>query len=320
METSCHELADGGRLLPLPVDEAVSRWKRNQGAFWIDIEGYDRATLETLLGQLGVTDFLKRRCLRAGETTIVVATPQGTFADVVVFADRACTRRARVAVLALKNLLVTMKAEPVEEAVPIREAIEGLELRELSTSKVLYALLLEHATVTGRVARGLREKLLATTDRMDHYIENVDTEELESVVRAVLLTLSVADEQRETFALLSGADSDGFVTSEMEARLSLLNTTAAATERLIRRLDDRTEGLLRRKQDHKQELLNRRLGLLTIISAIFLPLTLMAGIWGMNFENMPELDQPYAYWSALGLMGLVGVGSAWLFYKRGWFD
>jgi magnesium transporter len=39
----------------------------------------------------------------------------------------------------------------------------------------------------------------------------------------------------------------------------------------------------------------------------------------MNFEHMPELDDPYAYPAALGLMATLGLGGAWAFYKRGWF-
>jgi magnesium transporter len=59
---------------------------------------------------------------------------------------------------------------------------------------------------------------------------------------------------------------------------------------------------------------------LTIISAIFMPLTLLAGIWGMNFEHMPELNHPYAYAGALSLMAVVAFGGGWLFYRSGWFD
>ena len=46
---------------------------------------------------------------------------------------------------------------------------------------------------------------------------------------------------------------------------------------------------------HREDTLNRRLGLLTILSAIFMPLTLLSGIWGMNFESMPELSMQGAY-------------------------
>ena len=102
--------------------------------------------------------------------------------------------------------------------------------------------------------------------------------------------------------------------------IGLLKVLTAATARLVDRNDGRIDSLLRRMQDLKAELLNRRLGLLTIVSAIFMPLTLLAGIWGMNFENMPELSYPYAYWVALALMGTLAATGAWLFYRGGWFD
>ena len=49
-----------------------------------------------------------------------------------------------------------------------------------------------------------------------------------------------------------------------------------------------------------------------------MPLTLLAGIWGMNFEFMPELRYRYGYPSALGAMALVAGGLYWTFRSRGW--
>ena len=69
-----------------------------------------------------------------------------------------------------------------------------------------------------------------------------------------------------------------------------------------------------------QDQTNRRLNLLTIITAIFTPLSLLAGIWGMNFETMPELKFPYAYPIAIGLMVVIGVGMFRYFRHHGWFD
>jgi magnesium transporter len=51
-----------------------------------------------------------------------------------------------------------------------------------------------------------------------------------------------------------------------------------------------------------------------------LPLTLIAGIYGMNFQNMPELGMRYAYYVILGFMAFVGIGMLVFFYKKGWFD
>ena len=64
------------------------------------------------------------------------------------------------------------------------------------------------------------------------------------------------------------------------------------------------------------ELANRRLGTLTVLSAIFMPLTLIAGIYGMNFEAMPELRWRYGYPAALGAMALVAAGLGWYFRTR----
>jgi magnesium transporter len=66
------------------------------------------------------------------------------------------------------------------------------------------------------------------------------------------------------------------------------------------------------------EEMNRVMKVLTVFSAIMLPLTLMAGVWGMNFDNMPELAHPLGYWFALGSMLVVGIG-LWLLFIRSGF-
>ena len=73
-------------------------------------------------------------------------------------------------------------------------------------------------------------------------------------------------------------------------------------------------------QMHAQDKTNRRLGVLTVLSAIFLPMTLLAGIYGMNFEVMPELRYPFAYPVAVGSMALIASGMYLYFRKKGWFD
>ncbi|NGZ75325.1 magnesium/cobalt transporter CorA [Saccharibacillus alkalitolerans] len=58
---------------------------------------------------------------------------------------------------------------------------------------------------------------------------------------------------------------------------------------------------------------------LTVITTIFMPLTLIAGIYGMNFDNMPELRSEYGYFAVLGMMVfLAGAMIGW-FWRRGWF-
>jgi magnesium transporter len=64
---------------------------------------------------------------------------------------------------------------------------------------------------------------------------------------------------------------------------------------------------------------NRVMKVLTVITTIFMPLTFIAGIYGMNFENMPELTWKYGYYETLFLMFVIGAGMFWWFKKKGWF-
>jgi magnesium transporter len=70
--------------------------------------------------------------------------------------------------------------------------------------------------------------------------------------------------------------------------------------------------------------MNEIMKTLTIIATIFLPLSFIAGVYGMNFNtnvsswNMPELNWRFGYVCALALMALVAAGMVWSFQRRGW--
>jgi magnesium transporter len=64
--------------------------------------------------------------------------------------------------------------------------------------------------------------------------------------------------------------------------------------------------------------MNEIMKVLTIFSAIMLPLTFIAGVYGMNFDNMPELHSRFGYYTVWGIMIVVAVGMLGLFWKAGW--
>jgi magnesium transporter len=64
--------------------------------------------------------------------------------------------------------------------------------------------------------------------------------------------------------------------------------------------------------------LNSIMKALTIASVIFLPLTFLAGIYGMNFENMPELHAEDGYYLLLGGMGVIAAALLWGFRRARW--
>jgi magnesium transporter len=70
--------------------------------------------------------------------------------------------------------------------------------------------------------------------------------------------------------------------------------------------------------------MNEIMKVLTIIATIFIPLSFIAGVYGMNFDedvsrwNMPELRSPYGYPAVLGLMSACAVGMLFFFRRKGW--
>jgi magnesium transporter len=64
--------------------------------------------------------------------------------------------------------------------------------------------------------------------------------------------------------------------------------------------------------------MNEVMKVLTLIATIFIPLTFIAGVYGMNFTHMPELKWHYGYFITLGLMGVVAMLMIIFFRRKKW--
>jgi magnesium transporter len=64
--------------------------------------------------------------------------------------------------------------------------------------------------------------------------------------------------------------------------------------------------------------LNEVMKFLTIIATIFIPLTFVVGVYGLNFKWMPELEEWWAYPACLGVMAAIAATMLWWFRRRQW--
>lgn len=69
-------------------------------------------------------------------------------------------------------------------------------------------------------------------------------------------------------------------------------------------------------QSHR---MNEIMKILTVVSVIFMPLTFVVGVYGMNFKHMPELDYEYGYFIVVGIMILIAIGMVYYFKSKKWF-
>lgn len=81
---------------------------------------------------------------------------------------------------------------------------------------------------------------------------------------------------------------------------------------------DMSSGVLDLYMNSLSNRMNNIMKVLTVISTIFIPLSFVAGVYGMNFDNMPELHWKYGYFYVMGGMGLAIVGMLVFFRRKDW--
>jgi len=88
----------------------------------------------------------------------------------------------------------------------------------------------------------------------------------------------------------------------------------------IHRLETRVNGLYDAYQTAGSSRVEKRLRILTIVSAITLPFSLIAGLLGMNVGGLPATQNPQGFIIVIGLMLAIGALELWYFKWKGWLD
>jgi len=143
--------------------------------------------------------------------------------------------------------------------------------------------------------------------------------------RELLLVRRVMWPQREVINSLL-RDGDGVIEEETRVYLRDVYDHTVQILDLLETYRDMATGMMDVYLSSVSNRLNEIMRVLTVISTIFIPLTFITGLYGMNFGSrghpspwaMPELDWYYGYPLVLLVMAVVVAGMLWLFRRKGW--
>ncbi|MBV9735516.1 MAG: hypothetical protein JO209_06365 [Acidisphaera sp.] len=106
--------------------------------------------------------------------------------------------------------------------------------------------------------------------------------------------------------------------AELKPRLETLQRDVASLNDYDTSLSEKVQFLLDATLGFINIEQNVIIKVLTIVSVVGIPPTLVASIYGMNFKNMPELQWDWGYENGLGVIALSGLGTLLWFKLRGW--
>jgi magnesium transporter len=165
----------------------------------------------------------------------------------------------------------------------------------------------------------LREAVARLTDVINDTPEGIEGKALLDLKRKISHLANTCENQLFATMALSTIESPVFSVRNLRKYYDMVAKGVRHCQRGVSRLESHVQDLHQHYVLMLQETTNHRLRLLTIMSVMFMPLTLIAGIYGMNFEHMPELAYPAAYPIVLGAMLAIALLLLAFFYLKGWF-
>jgi magnesium transporter len=175
------------------------------------------------------------------------------------------------------------------------------------------------------------DEYMPLIDRFDEQIEAIETQILAGtaksdrqvipriirIKRSLQMLRRTTIYQREILLRLARAEFDEIPRELVPFYRDVYDHFARVTE-LVDSYRELVTSLLEAQFSMQSNRMNEIMKRLTIISTIMLPLSLVAGIYGMNFKHMPELEWLYGYPAALGLMATIATSILVFFRKKRW--
>ena len=290
---------------------------------WINVNGLSGGIVEKLCEKLGVHPLVVEDILNTQHRPHVENYDDYLFLMTKMLGLRpdSSIEYEQVSFIIKRNLVVTIQETPGDCFQQIRERIASGagRLRKSGSDYLAYALLDVIVDNYFLVLEDLGGRLdgfeLDAANPADPKTYMAGLQDL----KAELLHLRrVVWPVRESIASLGRMDG-GLFSPGLAPFLRDLQENAVQAIEAIEAYREQAASMLEIYLSSVSNRMNEIMKVLTVISTIFIPLTFLAGVYGMNFQYMPELSKPWAYPALWGIMALIVIGMLFFFKRKRWF-
>jgi len=304
--------------------EACQAAKDSPLVSWIDVNGiYDTDLLHRLGEMFQIHPLILEDIANTDHRPKLEEEPHYVFLSfkaVHFDEDEEVLETEHIGLIVGERFAISFQERPDDAFAPVRTRLQnqGGRLRKSGADYLAYALL---DMVVDRYATVIEEVGELIEDVEEDLISGERTPALERINELKRLTTAL----RRVIWPLRDAVFELMKTDNKLIRVKTRQYLRDVSDHLVQaveQLEGFREQLANLTDLHLSRLghqTNEVMKFLTIVGSVFIPLTFIAGIYGMNFVHMPELNWRYGYLGALLLMLVVGIGMLIYFKKRKWF-
>lgn len=237
----------------------------------------------------------------------------------VFFTDEGHLGSEQVSLVLGSRFVLTFQEKPTGTFTAIREALQKSEsqVRKLGGDYLVYLLLDKlvdrYYTVLEQIGERIEllEDEIVTAPAPDHFLQVQEVRRMLQYLKRGLWPLrEVVNTLLRNESGLFDAETLLYMRDVYDHLVQLIESTESLREIVTAA----QETCLSLQSQH----LNVQMRRLTALTAVFMPLTLIAGIYGMNFDVMPELRWENGYYMVLAGMGVIGTVLGGIFWRRKW--
>ena len=321
MKLKLYELTPEKYLLPLPVETLSTDWLRSRTTQWLDVDETDTAELSPLLTPLDLHPLILEDCLNPQRSSLIDRYDRTLYLEFPSSEADERTLRPYLSIVCLPSKLITIRRGSIPSLDGLAKKLTGeLRLYDNHKESLVYHLLDHFIDLNIILIINTRNEIDRLIDAFDEYPDSIEVEDIQALKRRVGRLATIAEDHLYCVTALQTVETRAFSIGRQREYFRDLVSNAEQAIRFTNRLEERLKDLYESYQLTLHDRAENRLRVLTIISAVFLPLTLISSIYGMNFVYMPELARPYGYPIVLGVMFALACGMIAYLYRRGWFE